>query len=236
MVKKLRSSRNNTSWKSNSVDSRGSNSSRKGSNSSRNSSKTSRNSSDSSGSSDSMANNIGMGLDLDLGLSADLVDNVIAFLNKSCFRDGLCLGGTGLLSSALLGVSALLFGGTLGHISALLLSYSGALLVRHIPHNVCALLLGVGGALLLGDSPGVAFFLVLSPEVCDSPGLALRISDGGAGLGGDCVVGDGALGCVMFPVVVSAIATVAIPGVSLGTAQGKRNKTKENYKLLHTGI
>lgn len=205
-----------------------------------------------------------MGLDLDLGLSADLVDNVIALLNKSCFRDGLCLGGTlllsgtllgvsalllggtGLLSSALLGVSALLFGGTLGHISALLLSYSGALLVRHIPHNVCALLLGVGGALLLGDlpggggalgdSPGVAFFLVLSPEVCDSPGLALRISDGGAGLGGDCVVGDGALGCVMFPVVVSAIATVAIPGVSLGTAQGKRNKTKENYKLLHTGI
>jgi len=253
MVEKLRSSRNNTSWKSSSVDSksgrekaRSSNSSRKGSNSSRNSSKTSRNSSDSSRSSNSMTNNISMGLYLYLGLSADLMDDVIAFLNKSCFWDGLChsgtlllsgtllgvsallLGGTGLLSSALLGVSALLFGGTLGHISALLLSYSGALLVRDISHNVCALLLGVGGALLLGDlpggggalgdSPGVAFFLVFCSEVCDGSGLALRICDSGTGLGGNCVVGDGALGCIMFPVVVSAIATVTIPRVSLRTA------------------
>lgn len=264
MVEKLRSSRNNTSWKSSSVDSKSRREKARSSNSSRNSSKTSRNSSDSSRSSDSMTNNISMGLDLYLGLSTDLMDNVIAFLNKSCFWDGLChsgtlllsctllgvsallLGGTGLLSSALLGVLALLLSGTLGHISALLLSHCGALLVRDIPHNVGALLLGVGGALLLGDlpggggtlrdSPGVAFFLVFCSEVCNSSGLALRICDSGTGLGSNCVVGDGALGCVMFPMVVSTIATVTIPGVSLGTAQGERKKTKENYKLLHTGI
>merc|ERR1711970_751628 len=183
MVEKLRSSRNNTSWKSSS---------------------TSRNSSDSSRSSNSMTNNISMGLDLYLGLSADLMDDVIAFLNKSCFWDGLCHSGTLLLSSALLGVLALLLCGTLGHISALLLSHSGALLVGDIPHNVGALLLGVGGALLLGDlpggggalgdSPGVAFLLVFCSEVGDSSSLALRICDSGTGLGGNCVVGEGALG------------------------------------------
>merc|ERR1719312_1343027 len=199
-----------------------------------------------------------MGLHLHLGLSAHLVDNVIAFLNKSCLRDGSCLGGALLcvsalllsgallLSSALLGVLALLLSGALGHISALLLSNSGALLIWNISHNVCALLLSVSGALLLrylpsgggalGDSSGVAFLLVFCPEVGHSSGLALRICDCGAGLGGDCFIGDGALGCVVFPVVVSSIATMTIPGVSLGTAQGKRKNTEENYKLLHTGI
>merc|ERR1711970_887395 len=154
MVEKLRSSRNNTSWKSSSVDSKSRREKAGSSHSSRNSSETSRNSSDSSRSSNSMTNNISMGLDLHLGLSADLMDDVIAFLNKSCFWDGLCHSGTFLLSSALLGVLALLLGGTLGHISALLLSHCGALLVRDIPHNVGALLLGVGGTLLLGDLPG----------------------------------------------------------------------------------
>merc|ERR1719245_748899 len=136
---------------------------------------------DDSGSSNSMSNNISVGLDMNLGLSADLVNNVFAFLNKSCLRDclslsgalllgsallslsalllsgtllgisALLLSGTRLLSGTLLGVSALLLGGTLGHVSALFLSGGGALLVGDIPHNVGAGLLSVSGALLLRD-------------------------------------------------------------------------------------
>merc|ERR1719245_777073 len=139
---------------------------------------------DDSGSSNSMSNNISVGLDMNLGLSADLVNNVFAFLNKSCLRDclslsgalllgsallslsallfsstllgisALLLGGTRLLSGTLLGVSALLLGGTLWHVSALLLSGGGALLVGDIPHNVGAGLLSVSGALLLRNLAG----------------------------------------------------------------------------------
>jgi len=119
-----------------------------------------------------MTNNIGMGLDLDLGLSAHLMNDVIAFLNKGGFRDGLCLGGALLLSGALLGICALLLCGArllggallsvlalllcgaLGHVSALLLGDGGALLVGHLPHNVSALCLSVCGALLLSNLAG----------------------------------------------------------------------------------
>merc|ERR1712152_117288 len=106
---------------------------------------------------------------MNLGLSADLVNNVFAFLNKSCLRDCLSLSGTLL------------------HVSALFLSGGGALLVGDIPHNVCARLLGVSGALLLrdltssggtlGDTSGGAFLLVFCSEVGDSSCVAFRICD-----------------------------------------------------------
>merc|ERR1719420_763741 len=188
--KKLRSSRNNTSRESSSIDSKSRREKARSSNCGRKSiddsgsSNCGRKSVDDSGSSNSMSNNISVGLDLNLGLSADLVNNVFAFLNKSCLRDclslsgalllgsalislsalllsgtllgisALLLGGTRLLSGTLLGVSALLLGGTLGHVSALFLSGGGALLVRDIPHNVGAGLLSVSGALLLGNLTG----------------------------------------------------------------------------------
>jgi len=188
--KKLRSSRNNTSRESSSIDSksrrekaRSSNSSGKSIDNSR-SSNCGRKSVDDRGSSNSMSNNISVGLDMNLGLSADLVNNVFAFLNKSCLRDclslsgalllscallslsalllsgtllgisALLLGGTRLFSGTLLGVSALLLGGTLGHVSALFLSGGGALLVGDIPHNVGAGLLSVSCALLLRNLTG----------------------------------------------------------------------------------
>jgi len=171
MGKELGSSRKNTSRKSStrknsSVKSK---SRRKKTGSSQPSS---RKSIDNSRSSNSMTNNIGMGLHLDLGLSAHLMNDVIAFLNKGGFRDGLCLGGALLLSGALLGilalllcgarllggallcVLALLLCGALGHVSALLLGDGGALLVRHLPHNISALCLSVCGALLLRNLTG----------------------------------------------------------------------------------
>jgi len=171
MGKELWSSRENTSWKntgrkSSSVKSK---SRRKKTGSSHTSS---RKSIDNSRSCNSMTNNLGMGLDLHLGLSAHLMNDVIAFLNKGGFRDGLCLGGALLLSGALLGICALLLCGAgllggallcvlalllcgaLGHVSALLLGDGGALLVGHLPHNVPALCLSVCGALLLINLAG----------------------------------------------------------------------------------
>merc|ERR1711874_624895 len=171
MGKELWSSRENTSWKntgrkSSSVKSK---SRRKKTGSSHTSS---RKSIDNSRSCNSMTNNLGMGLDLHLGLSTHLMNDVIAFLNKGGFRDGLCLGGALLLSGALLGICALLLCGAgllggallcvlalllcgaLGHVSALLLGDGGALLVGHLPHNVPALCLSVCGALLLINLAG----------------------------------------------------------------------------------
>merc|ERR1719420_2471605 len=252
---KLRSSRNNTSRESSSIDSksrrekaRSSNSSGKGIDNSR-SSNCGRKSVDDSGSSNSMSNNISVGLDLNLGLSADLVNNVLAFLNKSSLRDCLSLSGALLLSSALLSLSALLFSGTLLGISALLLggtrllsgtllgvsalflSGGGALLVGDIPHNVGAGLLGVSGALLLrdltgsggtlGDTSGGAFLLVFCSEVGDSSCVAFRICDCGTSLRSYCVIGNGTLWCIMFSMVVATITTMTIARISLGITQGK---------------
>jgi len=182
MGKELWSSRKNTGRKSSSRESSSRESSSRESSSRKSSSvnsksrrkktRGSRKSIDNSRSCHSMTNNIGMGLDLDLGLSAHLMNNVIAFLNKGGFRNGLCLGGAlllcgallgicalllcgaRLLSGALLSVLALLLCGALGHVSALLLSDSGTFLVRHLPHNVSALCLSVCGALLLRNLTG----------------------------------------------------------------------------------
>lgn len=171
MGKELWSSRKNTSRKSSTRKSSSvkSKSRRKKTRSSQTSS---RKSIDNSRSCNSMTNNIGMGLHLDLGLSAHLMNDVIAFLNKGGFRDGLCLGGALLLSGALLGICALLLCGArllcgallsvlalllcgaLWHVSALLLGDGGALLVGHLSHNVSALCLSVCGALLLSNLTG----------------------------------------------------------------------------------
>merc|ERR1719206_1672226 len=90
----------------------------------------------------------------------------------------------------------------------------------------------LGTALILWDMAMDILATLLLAMVMDMV-LAMALMEG---LGGHCVIGDGALGCVVFPVVVSSIATMTIPRVSLGTAQGKRKNTEENYKLLHTGI
>jgi hypothetical protein len=176
MGKELWSSRKNTSWKTTGRKS----SSRKNSSvksksrrkKTRSSQTSSRKSIDNSRSCNSMTNNIGMGLDLDLGLSAHLMNNVLAFLYKGGFRDGLCLSGALLLCGALLGICALLLCGArllggallsvlalllcgaLGNVSALLLGDGGALLVGHLPHNVSTLCLSVCGALLLSNLTG----------------------------------------------------------------------------------
>merc|ERR1712128_316067 len=179
-----------------------------------------------------MGNNIGMSLHMDLSVSAYLMDNILALLDQSCFRNSLGLGGALLLGGTLLVCCALRNLGTLlvchsvasllwhlgDNIGALLLSVSGALLLRHITGNGGALLHGSGGALFLG----------LSDIVCDSSGVADRFRHCCACLGGDRLIGGMTLGCVMLSMVVSAIASMSIARICLSicVTQGKWNQTK----------
>jgi len=186
----------------------------------------------------SMGNNIGMSLNMDLSVSAYLMDNILALLDQSCFRNSLGLGGALLLGGTLLVVCALLLCCALRNLGTLLISHSVAPLLWHLGDNIGALLLSVSGALLLrhitGNSgallhgSGGALFLSLSDIVCDSSGVADRFRHCCACLGGDRLIGCVTLGCIVLSMVVSAIASMSIARICLSicVTQGIWNQTK----------
>lgn len=180
---------------------------------------------------------------LGLELGADLGDDVPALLGEAGLGHGLGL------SSALLGLCALLLGGALllgdgpGHVLALglggahglvsadLLSHGVADLLGHLLHNVGALLLTPGGALLLGHlsvhsgalllSVGAALLPGLCPGLGHGVGGAHALGDSGAGLLGDGVIHSAAHGGVVAPVMVAAISALTIARVSLRITQSQ---------------
>jgi len=111
-----------------------------------------------------VTNNMAVGLDMNLSLGADVVDNVVALVHEGGFRNLLCLGGA------------------LGHFGALLLNFSGAPLVWYLCDHVGALLFGPGSTLFLGDvscgggalldRSGGALFLGLGDIVGHGSGVA----------------------------------------------------------------
>jgi len=191
--KELSSSRNNTSRKaivSKSSSNRKTIESKSSREWARSNQTSSRESIDNSLSWGSMGDDIAMSLNMNPGVGADLMDDILALLYQSCLRNRLCLSGALLLCGALLLLCALLLSCALRYLSTLLLSLSAALLVWHLGHNVPALLLSVGGALLLWDCTadggalldrgGGTFFLGFCSEVCDSSCVADWLSDCGA--------------------------------------------------------
>merc|ERR1719430_3080403 len=143
----------------------------------------------------SVSNNVGRVGNVDGGLGADLLGDVLAVLDGGGVNDGGDLVMALLLLVALLHLGALL----LRHLSTVLLgNLLTVLFLDDIDHVVALRLLsrsahllghGPGDSMALLNRPAAALLLSVSLGVGDGPGVADRLTDGVALLAGDGVVG-----------------------------------------------
>jgi len=196
------------------------------------------------------SNNVGGVGNVDGGLGADLLGDVLAVLDGGGVNDGGDFVVALLLLVALLHLGALL----LGHLSAVLLGdLLTLLLLDHIDDIVTLRLLSRGADLLSNgpwDSLALlhwpAAALLLSPGLGlgDGPGVADGLGDGVALLRGDGVIGGLAVRGGGNPLgnsnrsssntngATKSSFVDAVAGISLSQSEGG-NESKENHKLLH---
>jgi len=196
------------------------------------------------------SNNVGGVGNVDGGLGADLLGDVLAVLDGGGVNDGGDFVVALLLLVALLHLGALL----LGHLSAVLLGDLLTLLLLDHIDDVVTLRLLSRGADLLGNGPWdslallhwPAAALLLSPGLGlgDGPGVADGLGDGVALLRGDGVIGGLAVRGGGNPLgnsnrsssntngATKSSSVDAVAGISLSQSEGG-NESKENHKLLH---